>query len=402
MRKTTIALICIGLLVIAAIGAIVFVKTAPKAEKKRPPRMAALVQTQPLIQTDETVVVYLTGTVSPAKEVMLRARVSGEVVSMSPDFIEGGLLPRDADILNIDPVDYELALAAARSALETARFNYKIELGRQDVARREWELLKTDDASDLEKELALRTPHLAASKASLEAAEASLKKAEIDLSRTKIRTPFNAVVLERRVNLGSQASMQDILAVLAGTDTYWITVSVPVDRLEWITVPGSSARIISNSGAVREGRVIKLLGDLEERGRMARLLVEVEDPLCLQPENRGAKPLLLGEYVRAEISGSTLKGVSRIPRNALRENDQIWMAADGQLDIRKAEVLWRDAENVLIRADGTGEGLLIVSDLNTPIQGMDVNPGQGRAKTKPLEEEIEQVREAAGPDEPAR
>jgi RND family efflux transporter MFP subunit len=376
MRKTVITVACIALLILGGVGAILFVVTAPEAEKMRPPKMAVLVKTEPLNPTNKIVVLNLTGTVSPAEEVMLRARVSGEIVSMSPDFIEGGLLEKDADILRIDPVDYELALAAAKSAVETARFNDKLEQGRQEVARREWELLKTDDASELETELALRIPQLAASRASLEAAEASLEKARIDLSRTRIRAPFNAIVLDRHVDVGSQASMQDVLAALAGTDVYWVTVSVPVDRLEWITVPGSAVRVISNSGAARDGRVIKLLGDLEERGRMARLLVEVRDPLCLRPENREHKPLLLGEYVRAEISGRTLEGVSQIPRNALREDEYIWIADEGVLDIRKVDVLWRDPEHVLIRSDRLNGELLVVSDLSTPIQGMAVNTGK--------------------------
>jgi RND family efflux transporter MFP subunit len=342
--------------------------------------MAALVETQPLEQTDETVVLQLTGTVMPAEEIMLRARVGGEIVSMAPDFIEGGLIGKGAEILKIDPVDYELALATAQSALETARFNHKLELGRSDVAKREWELLKSDSATEMEKELALRIPHLAASKAALEAAEARLEKADLDLSRTELRAPFNAVVLSRNVNVGSQASQQDVLAKLAGTDAYWILVSVPVDRLGWILVPGSRAMIISGSGAKREGRVIKLLGDLEEKGRMARILVEVNDPLCLQPENKAGNPLLLGEYVQTEIDGSELTGVYSIPRKALRENKQIWIADGGKLDIREVEVLWRDAQRALIR-DGIANGeTLIVTDLITPIHGMDVNTGMKPSK----------------------
>jgi RND family efflux transporter MFP subunit len=380
MRKTLTAFICLVLLAGAIFGAVAFVKTAPEAEKMRPPKMAALVETQPLEQTDETVVLQLTGTVMPAEEIMLRARVGGEIVSMAPDFIEGGLIGKGAEILKIDPVDYELALATAQSALETARFNHKLELGRSDVAKREWELLKSDSATEMEKELALRIPHLAASKAALEAAEARLEKADLDLSRTELRAPFNAVVLSRNVNVGSQASQQDVLAKLAGTDAYWILVSVPVDRLGWILVPGSRAMIISGSGAKREGRVIKLLGDLEEKGRMARILVEVNDPLCLQPENKAGNPLLLGEYVQTEIDGSELTGVYSIPRKALRENKQIWIADGGKLDIREVEVLWRDAQRALIR-DGIANGeTLIVTDLITPIHGMDVNTGMKPSK----------------------
>ena len=384
MRKLLIALICLALLALAIAGAVAFVKTAPKAEKKRPPKTAPLVETQPLECTDETVVLQLTGTVVPAEEILLRARVGGEIVSMAGGFIDGGLLMKGDEVLKIDPIDYELALASAESKLETARFNHKMELGRQDVARHEWEQLKTDDASEQEKELALRIPHLAASKAALQAAEASMEKARLDLSRTQVRTPFNAVVLSRDVNVGSQTSPSGQLARLAGTDAYWIKVSIPVDRLPWLDIPGSATKVLSTSGAIREGRVIRLLGDIEAKGRMARILVEVKDPLCLQPGNEGGKPLLLGEYVRTEIMGRELEDIHNIPRNALREGDLIWIARDGKLEIREVEVVWRGTRNVLIRtADGdTAQGRLIVSDLTAPIPGMEISTGKNK-KEKP-------------------
>ncbi len=378
MRKSSILLICLALLVVAAGIAVVLVVTAPKAEKKPPPKSAALVETQPMTNGTETVVLELTGTVMPAEEIVLRARVSGEVVSISTNFIEGGFLGKNEEAVKIDPVDYELALASAESSLETARFNYKLELGRQDVARREWELLKTDDATGQEQELALRVPHLAASKSALKAAEASLANAKLDLQRTSVKAPFNAVVVDRSVNAGSQASQQDALATLAGTDYYRVMVSIPIDRLAWVDIPGSTARIISFSGAEREGRVIKLLADLEEKGRMARLLIEVDDPLCLKPGNAGKKPLLIGEYVQAEIRGRELQHVYSVPRKALHDNRYIWIAtADGTLDIREVKVLWRDGTRILIRDSIEDGEQLIVSDLTAPIQGMAVAISNG-------------------------
>ena len=377
INKPLAAFISITLILGALLIAFIFVKTKPVAEKKRPPKRAELVETQPLKRSNETVVLQLTGTVTPATEIRLRARVSGEVVSLSPDFIDGGLVAEGEQLLTIDPVDYELALTQSLSALEKARFDYKIEQGRQDVAKREWELLKPEDeVSELEMELALRTPHLKASKAALLAAEANLKKAQINLERTKISTPFNAVVLKRNTNLGSQAAQQDVLAELAGTDAYWITVSVPVDRIAWITIPGSTARIYSGDNQSREGTVIKLLGDLEEKGRMARLLIEVKDPLARRPENKGKKPLLLGEYVRADIDGRVMEQVYSIPRNALREGSQVWLASkDNKLDARTVEVLWRDAGWVLIKENLAEGEKLITSDITAPIPGMDVSTG---------------------------
>ncbi len=381
MRKRLITLTCLILLAVAIAGAVVLVRTAPKAERKRPPRMAALVEVQSLVKTNETVVLELAGVVGPDRDVMVRARVAGEVVAMDPGFVDGGLLVKDDEILRIDPADYELALAAARSSLETARFNHKLELGRQDVARREWELLNAAaDASEMERELALRLPHLAASRAALAAAQAGVQKASLDLERTSIRAPFNAVVLTRNVNVGSQASPQDVLARLAGTDVYWVTVSIPVDRLGWVTVPGSRAHLVAASGAVREGIVINRLADLEQKGRMARLVVAVDDPLCLKPGNEDLAPLLLGEYVRAAVEGRRLDGVYSMPRKALREDRYVWLARSGKLAIAPVEVLWRDAARVLFR-DGISDGdSLIVSDLPIPIQGMAVNVA-GQADT---------------------
>lgn len=376
MRKPLIAVACIALIAIAVMGAVILVKTAPEAERKRPPKQAIPVETVTLEKSDHTVVLHLAGTVVPASEVVLRARISGEVIETHPDFIEGGILSEGETVLQIDPIDYELALADAESNLQQAQALYKLELGRQDVAQREWELLKTADASEQEMELALRAPQLAASEAALKAAEAALERAQLNLERTRITAPGNSIVLERNAETGSQVlAMQDRLAVLAGTDAYWVQVSIPIDRIDWVEIPGSKVELVSNSGATRTGKVIKLLSDLEERGRMARLLVEVEDPLCLQPEHNGLKPLLLEEYVRAEISGRVVENAFRIPRNALHENNRVWIAKDGKLDFRPVEVVWRDDQHVIIR-NGMDDGeLLIVSDIASPISGMDVNPG---------------------------
>lgn len=375
LNKPVAAIVSVILITGAISVAVILVVTKPKAEKVPPPKRAELVQVQPLERSDETVVLELTGTVTPARYVKLRAQVSGEVIRMAPGFIDGGLLTERESMLTIDPIDYELALAQAQSALEKARFDYKIELGRQDVAKREWELLKPEgDVSELEKELALRSPHLTASKAALQAAEANLAKAELNLERTRIEAPFNAVVISRNVNIGSQASQQDVLAELAGTDAYWITVSVPVDRIPWITIPGSRALIYSTGNSVREGTVIRLLGDLEEKGRMARVLIEVKDPLALQPENSGRKPLLIGEYVRADIEGKVLNEVFSIPRSALRENSQVWLATGtNTLAIRSVDVVWRDADRVIVSNNLTAGETLIISDITAPIPGMDVS-----------------------------
>lgn len=368
-------------LIILAVGAgtaFYLKNSAPRTRKKPLARLSPTVQVEPVTLSDYQIVVTAMGTVIPAREVVLKSRVSGEVVEIHPEFTEGGLLKKDTKILRIDPLDFKLALARKQSAVTAAESALKLELGHQDVAKREWELLKgAEPVQDLEKELALRKPHLDKARADLAAAEADFKTAALNLDRTLILAPFNAMVRTKAVDLGSQVAPQESLAELVGTDAYRVRVSIPVDRPEWINIPGlagdsgSKARIIYSQGHACSGTVVRLLGDLATEGRMARILVEVPDPLGLTAPNQGRAPLLIGEYVRVEIQGRKLKSVFQIPRPAFRDNSSVWIAGENQiLEIRKVRPVWRDAGFVLLQ-DGLKPGeRLIVSDLAAPVQGM--------------------------------
>ncbi len=391
-RRRPIVRIVLSLLILAGgVGVASYLKnSAPRTQKRPPVKLSPTVQVLTVKLSDYQIVVTAMGTVIPGREVLLKSRVSGEVVEIHPEFTEGGFLKKQTKVLQIDPLDYELALARRRSAVTDAEYAMKLELGHQAVAKREWELLNEGKpAQDMEKELALRQPHLNKVRANLAAAEAELKTAMLDLERTQIRAPFNAMVLSKSVDLGSQVTLQETLAELVGTDTYRIQVSIPVERLEWIQTPsqagdpGSKARIICSQGHERSGRVIRLMGDLATEGRMARILVEVADPLGLNASTQDRTPLLIGEYVRAEIQGRKLDGVFEIPRTALRDHSSVWLVGENQtLEIRKVRPIWRDAEMVLLKdALKPGEHL-IVSDLAAPVEGMMLRVDASKSELK--------------------
>ena len=374
--------IVLSLLILGVgIGAASYLKnSAPRTQKRPPVKLNPTVQIQTVKPSSYQIVVTAMGTVVPSREVILKSRVSGEIIEIHPEFTEGGFLKKDMKILQIDPKDYELALARKQSAVTDAEYALKLELGHQTVAKREWDLLNQGKpAQDMEKELALRQPHLNKARADLSAAEAELKAAMLDLERTHVVSPFNAMVRSKSVDLGSQVTPQEPLAELVGTDAYRVQVSLPVDRLEWIDVPvqvgdpGSKARIVYGQGHECIGTVVRLMGDLATEGRMARVLVEVADPLGLKASNKDRSPLLIGEYVRVEIQGRKLDSVFQIPRAALRDHSNVWVAGENQtLEIRNVRPIWRAADIVLLK-DGLKSGeRLIVSDLPAPVQGMPV------------------------------
>jgi len=362
-------------------GAAYITKTAPKAQRRSPQKTTPLVQVVRVQPETREVSVSAMGTVIPAREIVLESQVAGEIVFVHPEFTDGGYLEKGAEVLRIDPQDYSLALTLAQAQVKDAESKLKMLEEEAAAAMDEWHNLYQDRRKDDSEPppLLVKAPQLSAAKAMLTAEKAEVQKARLNLARTRIRAPFNAIVRAKNVDIGSQVSGQDKLAELLGTDEYRIQASIPVDRLSWIKIPrnpsesGSKVRIFYRSADDRIGRVIKLLGALETEGRMARILVQVKDPLGLKTTGKSQLPLLIGEYVRLEIEGRQLQNVYRIPRAALRDDADLWIVSkDGKLEIRKVEIIWRDAQTVLLQEGLEPDDRLIVSDLPSPIPGMPV------------------------------
>lgn len=373
-------LLIVGILSSAAVVSIHWVRNPPRTERRPMRTLSTLVEVIPIRPEDTRVTVRGMGTVVPARSVQLAARVSGQVVSVSPQLEPGGLFHEADEVLRVDPEDYELALLRAEGELVRARSDVSLEMGQQSVARREYEILGQEVRPE-EQELLLRRPQLQAREASVTIAEAAVERARLDLRRTSVRAPFNAVVRAKTIDVGSYVTPGAALATLVGTDEYWIEILLPMDHLQFVSLPdtegegGAPARVFHAAAwgerVWREGRVLRLLTDLEPQGRMARLLVSVADPLQMDAPHGDARPLILGAFVRVEIEGDELRGVVRIPRTALRDGGHVWlMQPDKTLAIREVSVAWSGPDYVYVRNGITEGELLVTSDLSAPVEGL--------------------------------
>lgn len=360
--------------------AVAMVKTKPKATRTPPKREARRVETLPVVVTTAVTRVHAMGSVIPSTEVALQPRVSGEVVHMAEELVPGGQIVQGQTLLRIDPTDYALASRRARSDVASVESDVMVEMGRQAVAEQEFDMLGMD-MTDEERDRVLRKPQLDKLRAGLATAEAQLEQAELNLARTDVRAPFNAVVRDRYVNLGAQVSSGTRLATVVGTDSFWVEVTVPVRELHWIQIPrlqgepGARVQIHNDSswlpGTVRTGQVVRLLSELEPQGLMARLLIEVEDPLSLDADPRIQPPMLLGEYVRVEIEGRTLTDVVVLDRTLVRGSNSVWLMTEASaLEIREVGIAYESRDAVYVDR-GLIEGEQIVAtNLSSPVNGL--------------------------------
>jgi len=376
------------ILIIFVIGggvSYVLLSTGPEITPKEKTSSAKIVQVIPMEPQVLSVAVSAAGSVIPSRKVVIKPQVSGQVIRQSESVTIGGHVRQDDELIRIDSKDYELALAEERSNLEQARFEREVESGRQVIARREWDELQADlNMGDVNQSLVLREPHLRRAEAFMEKATNDIEIAELQLSRTVIKAPFNAMVTEESVEIGQLLSPNSAICELVGTDEFWIQVTIPFSDLKWIRFPngnqpGAEADVVLDMGngesATWKGRVIRLLSDLDPLGRMARLVISVEDPLGLKKQSSGKLPLLLGSYVEVKIAAGDLENTLRVPREALREGNQIWVVGpDNLLKIVQATVLWLEKETVLISNNLEKSDQLVVSDLRVALPEMKVSP----------------------------
>ncbi|MCP5539773.1 MAG: HlyD family efflux transporter periplasmic adaptor subunit [Akkermansiaceae bacterium] len=391
-----------SLLVLGGAGSVAWLllKTAPTTEPEDTRQAVKIVRVIDLKPTDERIVVSAWGSVIPAREVTMEPQVSGRVIAQHESLIPGGRLSAGEELVRIDPADYEMALIERKAELEEAHYESEVERGRQLIAKREWEQLKADlPEAEANPSLALREPHLRRTEAMVAKAKNAIERAELDLKRTSVVAPFNSMVVEESVEIGQLLEPGGEICRLVGTDAFWVRATLPVADLNRIQLPqedkpGSSAEIHLDTGNGKvepwSGRVIRLLSDLEPTGRMARVLIEITDPLGLE-EGDGPQrhtPLLLGSYVRVDIEAGRLEKILSIPRSALREGNRLWLVGpDNRLRIAEPEILWTRTETVLVPEVRQPGERLIVSELKSAPPGLLVDPqpldGPGEAPTAP-------------------
>ncbi len=364
-------------LTIGAFIAVTILQESPAPARAAEAEQIETVEVIPLRVASAQATLSATGLVQPARQVIVMPEVSGRIVARGEEMLPGGRLQEGDLIVRLDGRQHRYQLRQESARVRSAQLEVQTEESRRSIAEREWELLG-DGRPREEASLALRGPHLDTARANLDSARSRVDIARLNLSHTTLRAPFDAVVLEADAEVGQLVSPSSRVATLVATDQLWVRVSLPIARLDELNIPGvnaeegSPARVIHVLGrgreVVREGRVLRLEGQLDAETRTGRLLIVVDDPL---DRPVGAIPLLPGAFVRVELEGEVIEGAFEVPRAAIRQGHELWIASvDDQLEQRTVEVLWGDDEVAYIRGDDLSPGLrVVISPLASPLVG---------------------------------
>jgi multidrug efflux pump subunit AcrA (membrane-fusion protein) len=374
---------------IAAFVTLTFSKTRPGRHKA--PTAAMVVEVVEARAVSVPMVVNAMGGVQSAQTVKIVPQVGGKVTVVSPNLIPGGRVKKGELLVQIEAKDYDLAIRASQAEVTQAKLAVEIQEGQRAAARRELQLIDGELAPTQEGlRLASRESYVENARAQLDAAMSRLEQAQLARRRTALHAPFDARVQDKLVDVGQVVTPQSVLATVVSSSQAWVEAALPTEQLRWIEVPGLTGergaavrvrqQLAGDVEIVRRGEVLGLLPSLHERGKLARLLIGIDDPFAEQRVDGAASrpadeapslPLLAGAFVHLEIEGRTLPDLIALPRGGLREGGEIWVRdADGLLAVRAVEVVWREEEVVYVRGDVRPREQIITSHIVSPIPGM--------------------------------
>ena len=366
-----------------------FILTKPEPKKVSSEVLPSAVSIVEAKRATGMVWVEAMGTVKAVKDLKIISEVGGRVIWINEKLIPGGIIKKGEVIAKIEETDYEIAVEQAEANLAMAKKELLIQEGAARSAKVMEDMSKIS-ASSQAKELRMKVPHIQAAEANLRASEKLLEQAKKNLVRTEILAPYKILIESEDIEVGNYVTRLSSIAEAYGTDAFWVEVNIPLSKLQFLNIPGinstqgSKAKVTlqgtkGEKEVVKNGRLLRLAGSLDASGRMAKILIEVDDPLGLESGNR-SEVLLLNSYVKVELEGRKLNSMIQLPREYLRESDTVWLMDDSsKLVINRVTIAWRDQDSVYI-SDGLVEGDRIITTNNfVPIAGMKLRLIEGSA-----------------------
>ncbi|MDE0052641.1 MAG: efflux RND transporter periplasmic adaptor subunit [Gammaproteobacteria bacterium] len=397
MRKVLLVLVPIVLLAAGAVGALYFIRTKPSVEPSPPTERVWTVDSVPVRLTDIQPEIQLFGKIFAARQIQIRALVTGQIVEIHPNLVEGGLIRRGETILAIDEFEYRSALKESEARLAEARARI---VEREAKRRAETKALTRDreilalldrdlkratqlrkrgnisiqsldkkrlEMSRQQRAIVLRqngidaeTARLKQEKATIERLDVAVQRARYDLERTRVRAPFDGVFLNVTAQAGQRLDTAESVGSLIATG-----------RLEarFHLSDAQYGRLTSTERGVigRKARVVWRVGQrrLDLKAVVARVGAQIDTAsggveLFARIENReAASSLRPGAFVEVHVPDRIYANVARVPETVLHPGNVVYGVEDGRLVARQSKVVGRVGNDVLLRGGlSNGERLV--------------------------------------------
>ena len=348
--------------IVAVVVILVFVNLKARQQRALP------VQSEEVTKRDLTMVISVSGSIRPKRQVDVSASSIGKVTKVGVQ--EGDYVKKGQFLLQIDPVELETMVARITAMLEAAKANEKQAAVQAEQAKNNYERAKTlfdggfrtnqeVDAAKADYDVALA--HHEAIKHEITQYRANLESAEHSLKQVTITAPMSGIVTRRNVEegeiaiMGTLNNLGTVLFTIADLST--IETEVEVDETEVTHMKlGDKAKVTldafpdtSFAGEVTEigNSPILSAASATQQGVDFKVVVTITDTIPM------VRPGLSAD---AEITVAAARDAPTIPIQSLtarRARDLKGYKAPA--DSLKSDAAEKDLEGVFVVKDGRAQ-----------------------------------------------
>lgn len=360
-RKIISILAAIGILVLA-FGLMSLFSSMKKEPPKMPPKEIVInVKAQPVKYQTMRANVYGAGRVASFQTIDLIAEVQGKLLEgtvllkKGEDFKKGDLLAR---IFNKDAA-YTLQSRKSRflNAIAQILPDFKIDFPESHEKWNEFfqNISTNKDLPELPEITGDKEKIYLASKNIL-SEYYGIKSDEVRLKRYNLYAPFSGSIGDVMLELGSVANPGSRIAKLIRTNDLEVEVPLEIEDAVWVKVNDEVQLIDTKTGTQWDGRVVRKTNYVDEQSQSIAIFVEIR--------TTKNKPVFKGQYLQAHFEGKELVDVMEIPRNAVVNNNQVFIVVDSLLTRTEIEVQKVNTSTLFFKGIDEGTELVVEPLLN--------------------------------------
>ena len=366
------------------------------------------------------------GQVRPKQQWSAIAEVTGEILYKSPKLAKGEHVFSSTELLRIDPLKYELALAQAEADLNSNQLqlakleqeqrnlakNLEIEQSRlvlqqqenkrltkltkqgmlpqSDLDTQRVQLLTQEKVvQEVSQQLALFETEKSVALAKINLSKASVAEANRAIAKTVIKAPRDIKIAQVDVEQNQVVNLNQVMLIGHALEVMEVEAQIAIHDMHTLVsslhlcsdctmspklLNKITASIELNSGEMKQtwpARVSRISETIDLNQATVGVILEVDqDPSKIRP---GRPPLLNGMFIKASLIGQPSPQFS-VPEKALHTNRIYLMDSENKLKIVPVTVLYRNQSATVIQATEsatiTAGDRLVLNDLLPAIEGM--------------------------------
>ena len=307
--------------------------------------------------------ISIDGRIQAIEKIDVAAEVQGRLLSIDKKWKEGSYFNKGDLLFQVDSQDEKFNLYAQRSSLMNAitqimpdlKIDYPEAFNKWKTYLDNFQVEQTTPA--LPTISSQQEKYFVASK-NIYTTFYNIKGLEDRFKNYQVYAPFSGVFLSVNAHPGSMVSPGAPLANIMNTNSY--ELSAPINQKDF--------------GLIKQGQTVDLLAEdlgKKYKGRISRISNTIDQttqsiPVYVNVSGIGLRD---GMYLKGELKGSQIGNVSSLPREAIVNQNLIYILKDSIITQKDIEVVLRTDDQVHVRGVESNDEV-IVRGINS------LSPGQ--------------------------